>query len=173
MARRRRNPAAALTSPVKAAMSGFEVSALKQAGAIALGNIATATVSGMLTNKVSFLNNKVGKVVATLALAGVMRAVAGKVVPGMAKDIAIGGILAGVTKGLQAVAPQYFGTAGLEDDDFGLDGMDDWLNPRGIATAQALTGMGDSLTAGQVQRAIPLSDFDQDSVMDESMAGIL
>lgn len=171
--RHRRNPAGAfLGRPVEMVKAGFKTDAMKEAMGVIAGNIGTTFFANLATSKVGFLNNKVGKIVMPLVLAGAVSKLASKAMPSQARHVLIGGILAGLTKGLQALFPSYFGA--LADDlDDGLFGLDDWARPNQIAAAYPMNGFGDFATARQVSAAQAIDGMDEaDMVVANEMASL-
>lgn len=128
--------------------AGFHTNTLKHAGTILAGNVGATFFQDRLAGVVPMIrSNPLFEVGSLLALAGLQAFVVKKFIPKIlnANDILIGGILAGVTRGVKAIIPGHFTTCGLGEDMEGLgddlEGLGAWFaTPRSIGSAFALRG---------------------------------
>lgn len=116
--RTRRNAGAMsiVNNTTRSLRAGFDPKIIKTASAILLGNISTTWYVDQIASRVHMLRtNPVLEVGSLLLLGGANALFVGKVLkqPKYAKDILIGGILAGVTRAVKMVLPGHFATCGL------------------------------------------------------------
>lgn len=131
-----------------AATSGFKMPVLKQAGVILGGNILTTWSAEKIMGALPTLkNNKILNVVTVLVTAGLAHVAARRFLPKYAPGVLIGGVLAGVTRGVREFAPSVLPSSCLGDDMEGLgwdleglgedmDGLGDWtIGPKNAYSA--------------------------------------
>lgn len=167
-------------APMKAVTSAFTKDLLIQGGTILAGNLITVFLADMAISRVDLLKNKWANVAAVLATAGVTGTLAKKYLPKYGNDILIGGMLAGLTRGLKTAFPNQFGGTGLGEDDLeGLEdfvdprqvmapiGMSDYADPRRLMAPVGTSGLGDSATVPQARGAITLDGLADLAVAEE------
>lgn len=112
---------------------GFSTNTLKTAGTILAGNMGATFFAEKAASFFPMLRSHVAiEVAALLGIASAQAVFVKKFIPRMlnANSILVGGILAGVTRGIKAIAPNSFTTCGLGED---MDGLGDFVNPFNIA----------------------------------------
>lgn len=129
----------------RAATAGYRVNVLKKAGTILVGNIGTTWIAGQIQNFLPILrNNRILDTLTVLSTAGLASFVTRRIRP-IGKvlhpdSVFIGGILAGVTRGLKNFAPGILPSSCLGED---MDGLGDWfINPGLVNSAFPLHGLG-------------------------------
>lgn len=109
--------------------AGFATKTLERAGTILAGNMGATFFTEKLASIAPMIrSNTFFEIASLLGVASVQAFVVKKFIPKMlnASDILIGGILAGVTRGVKAVLPGSFTTCGLGED---FEGMGDSYYP--------------------------------------------
>jgi hypothetical protein len=175
----RSNPASITAAPMKAVTSAFSKDLLVRGGVIVAGNLATTLAADALISRVDMLKNKWVNVVTVLVTAGVAGTLAKKYLPKYGDDILLGGMLAGLTRGLKTAFPNQFGNLSGDDDLDGLDdfvnpnqvmrpiGMNDYADPRQLMAPIGVSGFGDSATVPQATRAMQLDGLADMAVAEE------
>lgn len=163
---------AALSSPVSALKgavgSTFTKDKVTTAGMVVLGNVATVAAAKYITKWTG--TSKMGIIGAT-AIGAIIATALGKIaLKGQADKIALGGTVATLTRGLQAIVPSVFGELkGLGEDDldgWDDDGMGDFVDPRRVLGARVGTaGFGDYGSVPQATSARVLDGMDADEVV--------
>lgn len=115
---------------------GFSTNTLKTAGTILAGNMGATFFAEKAANFFPMLRSHAAiEVAALLGIASAQAVFVKKFIPKMlnANSILVGGILAGVTRGIKAIAPGSFTTCGLGED---MDGLGSYfVSPNQIAAA--------------------------------------
>lgn len=184
----RKNPSfAASFSPSSIVKPVFSGARWKNVAAQIGGLTATTAASTFLIGKVSQLQGdgivqKLGRVGVRLAMAGVAAMVAKKASPKYYDEVLNGGMLSGISYGLQEFFPTYFKGLGEGEDwfDYGLSdyadprqmanpyGMSDYADPRQMANPYGMSGLRDF--ADPRQMANPYGLGYQDSLVAEQLA---
>lgn len=132
----RLNAGSMVANTTRSLKAGFDPNILKRATAILAGNVSTTWYVDQIGSRVSMVRrNPYVEAATLLALSGANAMVVGKVLkqPKYASDVFIGGILAGVTRVIKAVAPGMFNTCGLRGD---MEGLSDWtIGPQNVMNA--------------------------------------
>lgn len=174
--RHRRNPS--ISGVLSAGRSAFSKEKMKTAGGLIGGMAATTALTEFV---LSFgplgmiKNNRILNVLATLAMSGVTgmlaRAIPVSFIRNQAGNIAMGGVVAGVGKGLRYLTAGTPYGKYLSDYDESMSGLydftdprkilgavgtRDFTDPREIANAYQMRGFGDYESFPQVQSAVRL-----------------
>lgn len=198
--RGRRNPS--LRGVFSAGKSAFSKHNLRTAAGL-IGGVALTTVLTDLALSPSFMypikRSKIGEVVSTLFMSGISGMLARMVplgaIKGQAGNIAMGGVVAGVTKALRYLTAGTSFSRFLNDYDEGMSAyadprmimnavgtsgfMGNYADPRQIANAYHMQGINDYESFPQVQSAVRLdglsnaSRISEDDVTSAAMQGMM
>lgn len=153
--RRHRNPGV-----VGSLTQAFSMDVLKQAGFMLAGAVGTSMVRNLVSSKVLPVSiaQSPAKHLVGLVSAGLLALGAGKVMPGAAKSVLMGGVLSTALSATQEYMPSIYTLGNI------LGGfLGDFISPSQLQRAQPLSNMSDaSLSVNQLSRATQLrgvSDF--------------
>ena len=164
----------ALSKPFKAATEGFHLPVIKTAVTVVAGSFITSFLSKKISGFIpgGLGSSSIGKVATTLLTAGLVGAAAKKVIPARANELFAGGVISGVTEGLNEFLPDSFKSAlgmkgwDLQNEWSGGFAMGDFADPRQMQNAfnarqpimtGAMHGMRDFTSFKQIAAAPGLS----------------
>lgn len=159
------------------ATQAFSTKNLTHAGSVALGAVANSTVNGFVSPYLpSVLRTGLGGVAFSLASAGVLSAVVGKVAPKFAGPVFFGGVFTAVHKIAKEYLLPALGLSGCcgdySESMFTTPYMPDYAQTVGLNTvyptdydlSPMTNGMGDYLTRADAAGASPLGGHSIDGV---------
>lgn len=146
---------------VQDAKAGFSPNVLKAGVSVLVGVALNKVVSGFLQKQTwtpAFLDSGVGAVILKIATAGIGYAVTNKVMPQYAKGVLTGGMYDAVSTGFEAYL--YPNLPASIRPMHGFEGLGDYLTVGSAERAVPLMGMGDYLSVGNAAGAVPLMGVD-------------